>query len=266
MNRIDGTFAKLRADGRTALIPYVTCGDPSPSATVPMLARARRCRGGYRRDGVPFSDPMADGPVIQRAFRACAGAGSGAASRASDVAEFRSKDSVTPLVLMGYANPIEAMGERNFATRAAGRGLDGVLVVGLPAGRGARVCVAPEEHDLATIFLLSPTTPGSRIAGDRQALHVATSITSRSKVSPAGHLDTSDVVRKLARSRRHIIAADRVSGFGIRDAASAQAIAATPTPLSSAAASSRNRGRVRQRMRRCAQRAGSRAFARLSIR
>src|SRR5437588_6685259 len=115
MNRIDAVFAKLRAAGRTALIPYITSGDPSPALTVPIMQELVTAGADIIELGVPFSDPMADGPVIQRASERALAQGVGLQHVLAMVAEFRSRDTQTPVVLMGYANPIETMGAATFA-------------------------------------------------------------------------------------------------------------------------------------------------------
>jgi tryptophan synthase alpha chain len=225
MNRIDATFAKLRAAGRTALVPYVTAGDPAPALTVPIMRSLVTAGADIVELGVPFSDPMADGPVIQRASERALALHVGLADVLAIVADFRTADGETPVVLMGYANPIEAMGARAFADRARAAGVDGVLVVDYPpeeAGEFAALLVARE---LAPIFLLSPTTPDARIASIGAAARGYVYYVSLKGVTGAGHLDTAEVARKVAEIRRHVALPVGV-GFGIRDAESAQAIAA----------------------------------------
>ena len=132
MNRIDATFAALQAAGRTALIPYVTAGDPSLAATLPILQALAAAGADVIELGVPFSDPMADGPVIQRASERALAQGVGLNDVLAIVSAFRQRNATTPLVLMGYANPIEAMGATSFADRAQAAGVDGVIVVDYP--------------------------------------------------------------------------------------------------------------------------------------
>jgi tryptophan synthase alpha chain len=224
VNRIDATFGRLRAGGRTALIPYVTAGDPSPATTVPILHRLVAAGADIVELGVPFSDPMADGPVIQRATERALAQGVGLKDVLAQVAEFRSTDRMTPMVLMGYANPIEAMGTSVFAARARDAGVDGVLVVDYPPEESAEFAALLESHGLAPIFLLSPTTPPARIAAIGAMARGYVYYVSLKGVTGAGHLDTADVAQKLAEIRRHVALPVGV-GFGIRDAASAQAIA-----------------------------------------
>src|SRR6202163_579762 len=163
MNRIDATFDKLRAAGRAALIPYITAGDPSLAATVPLMRAMTSAGANVIELGVPFSDPMADGPVIQRASERALAQGVGLKDVLAMVAAFRSQDTATPIVLMGYANPIEAMGMGIFAERAREAGVDGVITVDYPLEEAVEFTAVLKANGLAPIFLLSPTTPETRI-------------------------------------------------------------------------------------------------------
>ena len=225
LNRIDTTFAKLRAGGRTALIPYVTVGDPSLALTLPIMHALVAAGADVIELGVPFSDPMADGPVIQRASERALAQHVGLKDVLATVVAFRKTDTVTPIVLMGYANPIEAMGTAMFADRARDAGVDGVLVVDYPPEEAGEFAALLKERDVAAIFLLSPTTPEARIALVAKIARGYVYYVSLKGVTGAGHLDTADVARKLAEIRKHVALPVGV-GFGIRDAASAQAIAA----------------------------------------
>jgi tryptophan synthase alpha chain len=227
MNRIDTTFARLRGEGRTALIPYVTSGDPSPSATVPIVRELIAAGADIIELGVPFSDPMADGPVIQRASERALANGITLQDVLGMATTLRERDTSTPIVVMGYANPIETMGTEKFADRAKEAGVDGVLVVDYPPEEATDFAALLEARELAPIFLLSPTTPDSRIAAIGRIARGYVYYVSLRGVTGAMHLDTSasDVARKLAAIRRHISLPVGV-GFGIRDAASAQAVAA----------------------------------------
>jgi tryptophan synthase alpha chain len=225
MNRIDATFAGLRAAGRTALIPYVTTGDPSLAATLPILEALTAAGADVIELGVPFSDPMADGPVVQRASERALAQGVGLNDVLGIASAFRQRNAITPLVLMGYANPIEAMGLSTFADKAQAAGVDGVIVVDYPpeeAGPFATMLVA---RGIAPIFLLSPTTPSTRVAMVGAMARGYVYYVSLKGVTGAGHLDTAEVIAKLAEIRRHVSLPIGV-GFGIRDAAGAQAIAA----------------------------------------
>jgi tryptophan synthase alpha chain len=225
VNRIDATFARLKSQGRTALIPYVTTGDPSLAATRPIMDALVRGGADVIELGVPFSDPMADGPVIQRASERALAQHVGLADVLSVVAEFRRTNDTTPVVLMGYANPIESMGVAAFSQRAHAAGVDGVLVVDYPPEEAADFAAAMGTYDIAPIFLLSPTTPESRVETVARLARGYVYYVSLKGVTGAGHLDVADVERKLAEIRRHVALPVGV-GFGIRDAASAQAIAA----------------------------------------
>jgi tryptophan synthase alpha chain len=225
MNRIDARFAELKAASRTALIPYVTAGDPTPALTVPIMHRLVAAGADIVELGVPFSDPMADGPVIQRASERALAQGVGLADVLAMVAAFREADTLTPVVLMGYANPIEAMGPTTFADRAQAAGVDGVLVVDYPPEEATEFAALLGARGLAPIFLLSPTTPEQRVATVAALARGYVYYVSLKGVTGAGHLDIADVARKLIEIRRHIALPVGV-GFGIRDAATAQAIAA----------------------------------------
>jgi len=175
--------------------------------------------------GVPFSDPMADGPVIQRASERALAQHVSLGDVLDVVARFRRGDTVTPVVLMGYANPIEAMGLPAFAKRAQDAGVDGVLVVDYPPEEAAEFAKAMDAHGLAPIFLLAPTTPESRVAEVARFARGYVYYVSLKGVTGASHIDTSEVARKLAEIRRHVTIPVGV-GFGIRDPQSALAVAA----------------------------------------
>ena len=225
MNRIDATFAKLRAARRTALIPYVMAGDPSPAATVPLLQALVAVGANVIELGVPFSDPMADGPVVQRASERALAQGVTTKDVLAMVAAFRRNDATTPLVLMGYANPIEAMGTTRFADRALEAGVDGVIVVDYPPEEAGEFAAVLTARGIAPIFLLSPTTPPARMDAVGRLARGFVYYVSLKGVTGAGHIDTAEVVARLAEIRKRVALPIGV-GFGIRDAASAQAIAA----------------------------------------
>ncbi|MEO8508078.1 MAG: tryptophan synthase subunit alpha [Betaproteobacteria bacterium] len=225
MNRIDTSFAQLRAAGRTALIPYVTTGDPSLAATLPIMNALVQAGADVIELGVPFSDPMADGPVIQRASERALAQHVSLADVLAVVADFRRANTTTPVVLMGYANPVEAMGLPNFAARAQQAGVDGVLVVDYPPEEAGSFAESMGAHGIAPIFLLAPTTPESRVDAVARLARGYVYYVSLKGVTGAGHLDTAEVGRKVAEIRRHVALPVGV-GFGIRDAASALAIAA----------------------------------------
>ena len=225
MNRIDATFAKLKTAGRTALIPYVMTGDPSLAATCAIMDALVAAGADVIELGVPFSDPMADGPVVQRAGERALAQG----VRLDDVLdvrrEFRRAETATPIVLMGYANPIEAMGVTAFADRAKDAGVDGVLAVDYPPEEAKEFTHLLADRDIAAIFLLSPTTTEARIAAVAGVARGYVYYVSLKGVTGAGHIDAADVAAHLAQIRKQVTLPVGV-GFGIRDAAGAQAIAA----------------------------------------
>jgi tryptophan synthase alpha chain len=225
VKRIDATFARLEAAGRTALIPYVTAGDPSLAAMPALFAALTAAGADIIELGVPFSDPMADGPVIQRASERALAQHVGLGGVLALVGDFRARDADTPIVLMGYANPIEAMGERTFVERARAAGVDGVLVVDYPPEEAREFAQLLHAHGIAPIFMLSPTTPEARIEAVAELARGYVYYVSLKGVTGASHLDTAEVARKVAEIRRHVRLPVGV-GFGIRDAATAQAIAA----------------------------------------
>jgi tryptophan synthase alpha chain len=224
-NRIDSALASRAARGGTALVPYVTAGDPSLEATLEILHALATAGADVIELGVPFSDPMADGPVIQRASERALANGVGTNEILDLVRKFRARDRTTPIVLMGYANPIEAMGAEAFAARAAEAGVDGVLVVDYPPEESHDFAALLRSRGLAPIYLLSPTTPERRVERIAELALGYVYYVSLKGVTGAGHLDTGDVARRLAEIRKHVRLPIGV-GFGIRDAASAQAIAA----------------------------------------
>ncbi|HSQ09551.1 MAG TPA: tryptophan synthase subunit alpha [Burkholderiaceae bacterium] len=224
MSRIGQRFAKLKAAGRKGLIPYIAAGDPEPSLTVPLLHALARAGADVIELGVPFSDPMADGPVIQRATERAIRHGVGLRQTLAFVAEFRTSDAVTPVVLMGYANPIERMGRHEFAEAARAAGVDGVLVVDYPPEECAEFAAEMRAAGIDPIFLLAPTSTDQRI--EEVARHAAGYIyyVSLKGITGAGHLDVASVAAKLPLIRKHSNVPVGV-GFGIRDAASAVAVA-----------------------------------------
>ena len=228
-SRIDTTFAALREQGRTAVIPYVACGDPFADATIEILLALAAGGADVIELGVPFSDPMADGPVIQKASERALSRGIGTRQVLEAVRGFRARDARTPVVLMGYANPIEAYdlahGVGAFVRDAAAAGVDGILVVDYPPEESVAFTARLKAAGLAPIFLLAPTSTEARM---RQVGGVADGYVyyvSLKGVTGAGHLDTEAVARAVPRIRQHVKVPVGV-GFGIRDAASAKAVAA----------------------------------------
>lgn len=225
MSRIAATFARLQAQGRKALIPYVTAGDPYADATPEIMLAMAAAGADVIELGVPFSDPMADGPVIQKAGERALSRGIGMPQVLDMVRHFRKDDARTPVVLMGYANPVERYGVDRFVTDAKAAGVDGVLVVDYPPEECEDFALSLRGAGLDPIFLLAPTSTDERI---RQVGRIATGYVyyvSLKGVTGAGHLDTTAVAAMVPRIRAHVKVPVGV-GFGIRDAASAQAVAA----------------------------------------
>ena len=163
MSRIQACFERLHQARRKALIPYITAGDPHPSFTVPLMRAMVEAGGDILELGVPFSDPMADGPVVQRAGERALKHGVGLSSVLKMVEEFRKGDPRTPVVLMGYANPIEAMGVDNFIGAARIAGVDGVIVVDYPPEECEPFAALAQKNGIDPIFLLAPTSTDKRI-------------------------------------------------------------------------------------------------------
>jgi tryptophan synthase alpha chain len=226
MSRIQGRFAALAKAKRKALIPYITAGDPHPSLTVPLMRALVEAGADILELGVPFSDPMADGPVIQRSGERALKHGVGLADVLRLVSEFRKVDSATPIVLMGYANPIEAMGTTGFLQAAKAAGVDGVIVVDYPPEECAEFAEAAKAQDIDPIFLLAPTSTDKRIHEVARRGSGYLYYVSLRGVTGASHLDLSEVSKRIPQIR----AATKLPigvGFGIRDAESARRVAET---------------------------------------
>ncbi|MBS1198441.1 MAG: tryptophan synthase subunit alpha [Proteobacteria bacterium] len=223
-SRIPQTFQRLQANGKKALIPFITAGDPDASLTVPLMQSLVQAGADIIELGVPFSDPMADGPIIQRASERALAKGMSLTKVLQLVAEFRAADAQTPVVLMGYANPIEAMGVQAFAEAASGVGVDGVLVVDYPPEEAKEFGKKMQQSGIDPIFLLAPTSTPERI---RQVGEVASGYVyyvSLKGVTGSGALDIDEVARRIPQIRQHTGLPVGV-GFGIRDAATAGKIA-----------------------------------------
>ncbi|MFC4158082.1 tryptophan synthase subunit alpha [Chitinimonas lacunae] len=223
MSRIQTVFERLREQGKQALIPFITAGDPHPAATVGLMHALVAGGADIVELGVPFSDPMADGPVIQRASERALAHRVSLRDVLDIVRDFRRKDSHTPVVLMGYANPIEAMGYHAFATAAREVGVDGALTVDMPPEEAEALVAALVEAGIDPIFLLAPTTPPARVDAVARMVRGYAYYVSLKGVTGAGHLDLADVEQRLGELRSRLAVPVGV-GFGIRDAASAQAI------------------------------------------
>lgn len=223
MSRIDTVLAALRDENKSALIPYVCAGDPTAAATSSLMHAMAASGADIIEIGVPFSDPMADGPVIQRAAERALEAGMTVEGVFDLVAEFRRTNEDTPVVLMGYLNPIEAMGYDQFAARARAVGIDGVLVVDLPPEEAEPLLAAFEREHLAPIFLLSPTTTPERVATIVRHAKGYVYYVSLKGVTGAANLDVAGVAAQVAMIREKTNLPVGV-GFGISDPASARSI------------------------------------------
>jgi len=225
MSRIQASFTKLQAAGRKALIPYVTAGDPFADATVEIMLAMAAAGADVIELGVPFSDPMADGPVIQKAGERALARGIGMAQVLDFVRGFRLKNQATPVVLMGYANPVERYGVERFVADAHSAGVDGVLVVDYPPEECEAFAALLRSSGLDPIFLLAPTSTEARMEHVGRIASGYVYYVSLKGVTGAGHLDTAAVAAMVPRIKRHVKLPVGV-GFGIRDARTAQAVAA----------------------------------------
>ena len=224
MTRIDTRFAQLKAGQRKALIPFITAGDPSLEATVPVMHALAAAGADVIELGVPFSDPMADGPTIQRSSERALSRGAGLSYVLDCVCQFRMQDGVTPVVLMGYLNPVEIRGADRFAAEAVAAGVDGVLLVDLPPEEAAEFRAAFAQHGLALILLAAPTTSDARLAALCGKASGYLYYVSFAGVTGADRLDTAAATERLQAIRARS-AVPVAAGFGIKDAASARAMA-----------------------------------------
>jgi len=225
MSRIKATFDALEAQGRKALIPYVTTGDPFADATVDIMQAMAAAGADVIELGVPFSDPMADGPVIQKAGERALARGIGMPQVLEQVRLFRRSNQTTPVVLMGYANPIERYGVDRFVEDARAAGVDGVLVVDYPPEECEAFAATLRANNLDPIFLLAPTSTEARMAHVGRIASGYVYYVSLKGVTGAGHLDTAAVAAMVPRIKQFVKLPVGV-GFGIRDAKTAQAVAA----------------------------------------
>lgn len=228
MSRITATFDKLRAEGRQALIPFVTAGYPFAAITPNLMHGMVEAGADIIELGVPFSDPMADGPVIQKAGERAIANGVNLAKVLRYVREFRQKNQHTPVVLMGYANPVERYeqlhGAGAFVRDAAEAGLDGMLVVDYPPEECQEFAAQLKAHGMDMIFLLAPTSSDERIQEIARVASGYVYYVSLKGVTGSAALDTDDVARMMARIRQHVQIPVGV-GFGIRDAQTAHTVA-----------------------------------------
>ena len=221
--RLQATFKRLH--DKTAVVPYITAGDPSVTATVPLMHALVKAGADVLELGVPFSDPMADGAVIQRAAERAVARGVGLREVLQMVAEFRQHDTQTPVVLMGYANPIEAIGQADFAKLAAQAGVDGVLTVDYPPEEATEFFEQLSTHQVDPIFLLAPTSTEARVQQVAKVARGYIYYVSLKGVTGAGTLNTDAVAQHVQQIRQHTQIPIAV-GFGIRDAESAQRLSA----------------------------------------
>ncbi|MFC3155367.1 tryptophan synthase subunit alpha [Gilvimarinus japonicus] len=224
MSRISQQFEALQARGRKALVAYIVNGDPSPAASLPTMHKMVEAGADIIELGVPFSDPMAEGPVIQQGHERALESGTSLTGTLDLVAEFRKTDTTTPVILMGYANPVERMGYSRFAERAAAVGVDGLLTVDLPPEELGELKSELAQRDIDNIFLLAPTTAPER------ARHLASNASgflyyvSLKGVTGAGHLDVDAVKAKLDEFGA-LTSLPLCVGFGIKDAETATNVA-----------------------------------------
>ena len=224
MSRIKSAFERLNGEGRKALIPFITAGDPDAALTVPLMHTLVEAGADIIELGVPFSDPMADGPTIQRASERALAKGMKLRKVLELVVEFRKVDATTPVVLMGYANPVEAMGLEKFAAAASTAGVDGVLIVDYPPEEAAAFGAAMKAHGMDPIFLLAPTSTAARIAQVAEVASGYVYYVSLAGVTGSGALNVDAVAERLPQIRQQTGLPVGV-GFGIRDASTAARIA-----------------------------------------
>jgi len=226
VSRIQACFESLHQAGRKALIPYITGGDPTAAMTVPLMRALVESGADILELGVPFSDPMADGPVIQRSGERALRNGVGLRDVLGMARDFRRENAQTPLVLMGYANPIEAMGTESFMRAAQAAGVDGVIVVDYPPEECVQFAALAKASGIDPIFLLAPTSTDQRIQEVARVGSGYLYYVSLRGVTGAANLDLDDVAARIPRIR----VATRLPigvGFGIRDADSARRVAQT---------------------------------------
>ncbi|PLZ01014.1 tryptophan synthase subunit alpha [Burkholderia sp. WAC0059] len=224
MSRIKHTFDALAAQRKKGLIPFMTAGDPDPQRTVEFMHALVAGGADVIELGVPFSDPMADGPVIQQSSERALAKGVTLRHVLEDVKRFRERNDTTPVVLMGYANPIERMGADAFAAAAKAAGVDGVLVVDYPPEESAGFAEKMKSSGIDPIFLLAPTSTDERIAEVGRVASGYVYYVSLKGVTGAAHLDVSSIASKIPAIKSRVPLPVGV-GFGIRDAGSARAVA-----------------------------------------
>lgn len=225
MSRLNETFARLRGEGRQGLVSYVVAGDPSPDGTVGLLHELVAAGADILEVGVPFSDPMAEGSVIQKGHERALANGMSLKGVLDIVTAFRQDDQDTPIIMMGYANPIERFGYEALAVAGAKAGVDGLITVDLPPEEVEEIDAALKAVSLDNIFLISPTTPASRIETIVERARGFIYCVAVKGVTGSGQLDATEVARNVAVIRSKTTLPVAV-GFGIKDADSARAVAA----------------------------------------
>lgn len=224
MNRIEARFASLQAQQKTALIPYLTAGDPHPDMTVGLMHHLVEQGADLLELGVPFSDPLADGPTIQKAVERALAHRVTLRNVLAMVAKFREQDNDTPVILMGYLNPVEAMGESVFASAAVEAGLDGILTVDMPPEESVGYHDTMASQGLACIFLVSPTTPASRLGAIAEQGKGFVYYVSLKGVTGVGQADVGDVASHV-QALKEVIDLPVGIGFGVRDGQAAYKMA-----------------------------------------
>lgn len=229
MSRIAAVMSALQSQGRKALIPFIHAGDPDPAQTVPIMLSLAEHGADVIELGIPFSDPMADGPVIQRAAERALAKGVGLAQVLDQVRQFRVQNQKTPVVLMGYANPVERYDQKHgkdaFVRDSAAAGVDGVLIVDYPPEECEAFAAALKQAQMDLIFLLAPTSTPKRMAQVGKIASGYVYYVSLKGVTGAGHLDVGGVAQMVPTIKQYVNVPVGV-GFGIRDAETAQAVAA----------------------------------------
>ena len=224
MSRLGPVFERLRDEGRRAVIPYLVAGDPNEGLTVPLMHSLVEAGADVIEVGVPFSDPMSEGPTIQKGHERALAGGTSLNSTLALIAEFRQTDLETPLILMGYANPLERKGYAAVADACAEAGIDGLIAVDLPPEEVAVMNAELQRHSIDNIFLISPTTTEDRIITITEQASGFIYYVALKGVTGAGHLDTEAVEAHLAIIRQYTDLPVAV-GFGIKDAQTAARVA-----------------------------------------
>ena len=223
MSRITQCFEKLQSSGKKALMPYITAGDSNPSITVPLLHRMVESGADIIEFGIPFSDPMADGPTVQLACERALVHHTSLRDTIAMVAEFRKNDDTTPIILMGYMNPVETMGYEEFAQAASSVGVDGLLTVDLPPEEAVELVDILKSHNIDPIFLLSPTTTDERIKKISDAGSGFLYYVSLKGVTGSNALNVDEVAERVA-TIKSISSLPVAVGFGVKDAETASAV------------------------------------------